>query len=867
MELLERERYLADLATWLGAAMKRGGCIALVGGEAGIGKTMLMQEFVKQQREMRVLWGACDALFTPRPLAPLHDIARQTQGALSTAMTTAANRDVIFNAALDELERSPALIVFEDMHWADEASLDLLKYLGRRIARTRAMLIATYRNDEVGARHPLQLAIGNLPGEAVHRLPVPSLSAAAVAELAEDSGRSAEGLHTATTGNPFYVTEVLAAPPGGVPASVRDAVLARIGRLSDGARKVAELAALIPGRAERWLIHELLDAPESLIDECGLCGMTRDHEGSLAFRHELSRRAVESAIAPAEARAMHSRILGVLTKHDVSESRLVHHANQAGDISALLRFAPHAADRAAEIGAHREAVAHYRAALAHRAHLTGAVRARLLDRLAYELYLMDLSEEAVRARMDALAIWRASGEPLRVGDTLRWLSRLSWFRGRGEDAERYAQQAVEVLEPLGESRELAMAYSNVAQLAMLAGRRDRAVEWGERAITLAKKLGDQEILAHALNNVGTARTHVIGDQGWRELEESLNASLRGGFQEHVARAYTNLSSTAITHREYFHASNNLEAGIAYCDEHELDAWSLYMRAYRARARFEQSSWHDALNDAEDLLGRPESSIPHRLQALAIIGRVRTRQGDDDPDSPLDKAFALAKETNEAQRIAVVAAARAELAWLRDDIPTLAREARIGLDSARHGENDWMQGELAFWLWRAGEQVEPGVQIAQPFRLQMQGECAEAARLWAARGCRYEEADALADSRNEADRRRALEIFDQLGAKPMARRLRRQLQSEGVRGLKRGANRATRSNPAGLTTRELEVLALLASDLSNAAIARKLFLSEKTVGHHASAVLSKLGIGSRREVGSAARKLGIEIDVGKQSRSR
>ncbi len=433
------------------------------------------------------------------------------------------------------------------------------------------------------ARHPLQLAIGNLPGEAVHRLPVPSLSAAAVAELAEDSGRSAEGLHAATTGNPFYVTEVLAAPPGGVPASVRDAVLARIGRLSDAARKVAELAALIPGRTERWLIQELLDAPEAIIDECGHCGMTRDTEGSLVFRHELSRRAMEDSLRPAEARALHARILGALIKRagGVSDSRLVHHAERAGDIAALLTFAPRAADHAAEIGAHREAVAHYRAALAHQAELEPTVRAQLLDRLAYELYLMDQSEEAVRARIDALAVWRASGSPLRVGDTLRWLSRLSWFRGRGDDAEHYAQQAVKVLEPIGETRELAMAYSNMAQLAMLAAKNERAIELGERAIQLARKLGAEDILAHALNNVGTARTREVGDQGWLELKQSLHTSLRSGFQEHVARAYTNISSTAITHRDYFHASSNLDAGIAYCDEHELDAWSLYMRAYRA----------------------------------------------------------------------------------------------------------------------------------------------------------------------------------------------------------------------------------------------------------------------------------------------
>jgi predicted ATPase len=168
MQLLERERYLCELAEWLAAA-RSGGRIALIGGEAGIGKTSLMQEFARQQRKIRVLWGACDSLFTPRPLAPLHDIARQTQGALSLAVTASSSRDAIFNAALDELERADALVVFEDMHWADEATLDLLKFLGRRIHRTKVLLVITYRDDEVGSRHPLRSLIGDLPRASTHR--------------------------------------------------------------------------------------------------------------------------------------------------------------------------------------------------------------------------------------------------------------------------------------------------------------------------------------------------------------------------------------------------------------------------------------------------------------------------------------------------------------------------------------------------------------------------------------------------------------------------------------------------------------------------------------------------------------------------
>ena len=864
MLLLERDKQLAQLTRWHEVSATREGSVVLVTGEAGIGKTAVVSEFIRRRGDaIRVLWGACDPLSTPQPLGPLADVSRQVGGALLEAMAQGTNRERIFAATVDVLERSgkPVVLVMEDMHWADDATLDLMKYLGRRIGRTRALLIATYRTDEIHARHPLQVAVGLLPGETVKRLTLTALSEAAVAELAQTLGRPAAGLYAATGGNPFYLTELLAAPPGEIPNSVRDAVIARVARLSPEARRVAELVAAVPGHTEPWMIQAVLQASDAAVEECALSGMMRNADDSLAFRHELSRRAVESSLTPSQARSLHQQILQALRSKDrreASESRLVHHAVRAADVTALLEFAPSAAERSAGVGAHHEAIAYYRTALRHAEQMPPAMRGNLLDSLAYECFLTSEIEQAIDAQRAALAIWRSSADARRAGDTMRSLSRLHWVRGRGDEAHRYGAEAVAALEPLGPGDELAMAYSNLAQLAMLASQETEAVEWGERAIALARRLGNQEILAHALNNVGAARTRATGDPGWREMEHSLELSLRCGLQEHVARAYTNLAATAIAHRDYRAANPHLEAGLAFCCEHELHMAEGYLRAFRARLNLEQGAWSSAREEAEELLRRPGLSIAARIPALTVLGRVLTRCGTDGALEPLTEARALATATGEPQRIVTVAAARAEHAWLRGDFAGAGNEVRGALEYASRDRDQWRVGELAFWAHRANAKMDGAPGIAAPFQLQLQGEYLKSAQAWAALGCPYEQALALSDSPDTELRKRALELFDALGARPMAARVRRELKAEGVRGLKRGANRSTRSNAAGLTVRELEVLSLVAQNLSNAAIARRLYLSAKTVDHHASAILAKLGIASRREAADAARRLGIEL---------
>jgi len=229
MELLERDSPLMDLAGCLNEAVAGTGRIALIRGEAGIGKTSLIEQFLAaHQGKTRVLIGHCDALFTPQPLSPMHDIALQTAGALPELLRSADRRLAIFAALLNELRSGkPTILVFEDIHWADATTLDLLKYLGRRIRTTPALIVLSYRDDELDRGHALWSLLGNLPAEATRRVDLRPLTPAAVATLAGRAGRPAEGIHVQTGGNPFYVTELLASPSGSVPATVREATVAR----------------------------------------------------------------------------------------------------------------------------------------------------------------------------------------------------------------------------------------------------------------------------------------------------------------------------------------------------------------------------------------------------------------------------------------------------------------------------------------------------------------------------------------------------------------------------------------------------------------------------------------------------------------
>ncbi len=641
---------------------------------------------------------------------------------------------------------------------------------------------------------------------------------------------------------------------------MRDAVLARAARLSPVARRALSAAAVLGRRAGVRLVAEVAGEPATAVDECVALGVLVEaggdsDDGDVVFRHELARLAVEQSLGPAARSDLHSRALAALIRYGPPDDRaLAHHASGCGDDALVLIYAPRAAEHAARLGAHREAAAHYRRAL--RVPDAGPdVRARLFEALSYECYLTDELAEAVTARRRSLELLELAGDAAGVGAAERWLSRLSWFLGLTEDARRYGHRAVATLEPLGDGHELAMAYSNLAQIGMLADDVTAALDWGGRALELARSLGDRDVEIHALNNTGTALWAVGDDlEGRSRLTRSLDLALADGAHEHAARAYTNLGTMAARHRRWTDADRELRAGIAYCEDHDLDSWSHYMSAALATSLAEQGRFDDALASAEAVLRHSRVAAVSRIPAIVATARIRALRGEPDP-ALLADAATLAARTGEIQRLAPVAAAQAEAAWLADDPDGIVAGVDLAWSAAVEHPEPWAVGELAFWLSVAGAARATPAVPAAPFALMLCGAWEEAASAWAGLGCPLWVAICLGNVTESGTARRALTILDDLGAPAARAAVLRERRARDLT-LPRTPRTSSRDNPAQLTARELDVLRLVAGGLSNLEVAGTLFISEKTVGHHMSAVLRKLDQPTRARAVAQALRTGI-----------
>jgi DNA-binding CsgD family transcriptional regulator len=647
------------------------------------------------------------------------------------------------------------------------------------------------------------------------------------------------------------VTEVIAGGAAGIPSTVRDAVLARAGRLSASGRAVLDAAAIVGPRIEPWVLAEMTGAEAGEIETCLDSGMLVTQGDGLAFRHELARQAILETISPNRKLGLHRLALQTLlssveTSND--PARLAFHAAGGHEAEAVLTYAPQAARLAAGMNAHREAVTQYELALRFGQGLAPSERAQLLEELAVELNIIDRRREAITARREAIDIWRATSDRLKLGGSLSLLMILYFGVGETGEAERVTAEAIEILEALPPSRELARAYRMRAALHMFNRDVAEAVAWGEKAIDMAARFHDYDSMAGAYNAIGSAQIVVDYERGREALKRSLEIARQAGIDYQVANAYTNLGSASGEVYHFLDADGDLAAGIAYCIERDLDVSRLYMQAWQALTCLHLGRWDEAAEAAAIVLNHPGVSAISRIMALLALGRLRARRGDPGAAEALDEALALAEQTETLQRIAPVRAARAEVAWLAGDVARVAAEAGAAYGMALDKRHPWFAGELGYWIWRAGEAQSMPDWAAEPFARQVAGDWRGAYEAWKRLGCPYEQARALADG-DPVARQAALAIFDRLGAGPMAEALRRQLQLLPERQI-------DKLRFGGLSAREQETAGWIAQGKTNREIAALMTVGEKTIETYVTRILNKLGFDSRVQIATWAVEKGL-----------
>jgi DNA-binding CsgD family transcriptional regulator/tetratricopeptide (TPR) repeat protein len=847
MPTLERGELLRQLGGYVERARMGSGSFVFLDGEAGAGKTTVARALTAETpKSCLLLVGHCDPLSTPRPLGPLLDIASDPDSGLADIVDI-EDRYAIFSEVLERLQHSirPVLMILEDIHWADAATLDMLTYLGRRVGSTKALVLTTYRGDEIGPDHQLRPVLGDLLTKPdVHRHTVEMLSTDAVRTLAGDRSVDAETIHQVTGGNAFYVTELLATD-GSVPPTVQDAVLARVGQLDADARKAIEAVSIAPRSMDPAHITALVNTPPDAAERALHAGVLVGDTSGYRFRHELARLAVEDSVPPPRRVAYHLKMLEILEGTD-DPARLAHHAINTGESGIILQYGPEAAREASRRESRREAARFYAAVHPHLGKLDLLDRIQLLEE--YHLALMSTDQQAASVEVadEILDLAEVMEEPLVVGRAHRIRARAIWLIGHTEESNREIERAVEILEPLGDSEQLALALRLSAHNQMLDRHHAPGMELARRAVEMTRRLGMESEHAWSIQTLGTLEI-VTGnvEDGFRLIEESIALARKAGAPRVENSAYLMLGTGGGEVKVYEEGLKWLDKGIALGRKLDQDYAVAYNTAWKARIKCEQGKWDEAVALAEEVATYdPSIARISPITALGALGRVRVRRGDPGAERALREALDLGA-TGSLQHIWAPLCALAEMYWLQNK-PGRAIEVLEGpLQRVLTTDTEWGRGEISYWTWKAGGLNDIPDNLATPYEMMITGDWRGAAAEWERIGCPYEEAMALSAG-DTAARFQALEIFDSLGARPAGQWLRSTLRAEGIESIPRGPRRATRENAEGLTSRQAEVYELITKGLSNRAIAERLFISQKTVGHHVSAVFAKLGVTSRGE---------------------
>ncbi len=842
--LVERDSQLEVLHGIARNSVHRGG-LAFVFGEAGHGKTSLVEAFVAGlDHRFRIITLSCEPIGRPLAFGPLLAAPDPLSDAVRDELDRGGVRPSVYRAMLELLCGQPTVLIVEDIQWADEATLGLVRHLAKHVASASSVIVVTLRPEEIDPAHPFQVVTADI-GRLATRIDLPPLSVDGIRQMVSDTALSAPAVHAATLGNPFFVEEIVRHPETDIPATVTDAIEALIGSLPAETREAVELIALTADGIDL----DLLADREEAVDLACRRRLLVVSGTRVRCRHDLIRATVARRVPPTRARRLHRHIFHLLQRDSsglVRTAELAYHSHLGGMEAEAARYSVDAARTAARSGSHREAALAYGWAFEHRREIPADRLAHVLRAAAYEHLLVN---DFLTAIQMAETVLETATDERERGEANAWIALFAIRQSHTDLAERHAIRALDLLRPFGPSVALARAETVLAAIPLVRGASGDAIAQAERAVQTARASGARAVEADALITLGSALVNLDRVDGFGLIEEGGRLAREVGSLDAAARAVYQLGKIPFEEMRLSDAARLMDEGLVYLASEELDAWYVALEVTRAHISVTRGEWEAAAVSLARALPRP-TCLSTETEGALVDARRLMRVGDPAALEALDLGLSRADVGVGYSKDVLATELAMEAAWLGllNEGAAADRYTRMTDIAQRFGDH-WSLSRLAFWAIRLGLAPPPGP-LRGPVGDEIEGDPIKAALRWRESGYPVEAAIVEAFTPG-ASLRDVFAELERLGALGMTAGLRMRLRERGVTGIPRGVQRATEAHPGGLTARQQDVLALIAAGYTNDAIATELFVSSKTVSHHVSAILTKLGVENRLQAASVA----------------